>query len=63
MLIPHVYWVAFAMMIRSMLCRGSWANTQRLCKGWPSLRWPRLSNEGKTRNVSYVFCYKDMLNE
>jgi glucose uptake protein len=34
MFIPQVYLVALAMMILSMLCWGSWANTQKLCKGW-----------------------------
>jgi glucose uptake protein len=34
MFIPYVYVVALAAMILSMLCWGSWANTQKLCKGW-----------------------------
>jgi glucose uptake protein len=34
MFIPQVYSAALAMMILSMLCWGSWANTQKLCKGW-----------------------------
>ena len=34
MFIPLMYWVALVMMILSMLCWGSWANTQKLCKGW-----------------------------
>jgi len=34
MFIPQVYTVALAMMILSMICWGSWANTQKLCKGW-----------------------------
>ncbi len=34
MLIPNVYPIALAMMIVSMLCWGSWANTQKLAKGW-----------------------------
>ena len=34
MFVPQVYLVALAMMILSMLCWGSWANTQKLCKGW-----------------------------
>ncbi len=34
MFIPQVYPVALAMMLLSMLCWGSWANTQKLCKNW-----------------------------
>jgi glucose uptake protein len=34
MFIPQVYLAALVMMILSMLCWGSWANTQKLCKGW-----------------------------
>jgi len=34
MFIPQIYLVALLMMILSMLCWGSWANTQKLCKGW-----------------------------
>ena len=34
MFIPQVYLTALAMMILSMLCWGSWANTQKLCRGW-----------------------------
>ena len=34
MLIPTVYAVALCMVILSMICWGSWANTQKLCKGW-----------------------------
>lgn len=34
MFIPQVYTVALVMMILSMLCWGSWANTQKLCKDW-----------------------------
>jgi glucose uptake protein len=34
MFIPSAYSVALFMMILSMLCWGSWANTQKLCKGW-----------------------------
>lgn len=34
MFIPEVYAVALSMMILSMLCWGSWANTQKLAQGW-----------------------------
>jgi glucose uptake protein len=34
MFIPTVYAVALCMIILSMICWGSWANTQKLCKGW-----------------------------
>jgi glucose uptake protein len=34
MFIPQIYTVALAMMILSMICWGSWANTQKLCKNW-----------------------------
>jgi len=34
MFIPTVYSAALCMLIVSMICWGSWANTQRLCKGW-----------------------------
>lgn len=34
MFIPQVYSVALAMMILSMVCWGSWANTQKLCRNW-----------------------------
>ena len=34
MFIPAVYAVALAMIVLSMICWGSWANTQKLCKGW-----------------------------
>src|SRR5581483_4528640 len=34
MFIPQVYAVALLMMILSMICWGSWANTQKLAKGW-----------------------------
>jgi glucose uptake protein len=34
MFIPQVYSVALLMMILSMFCWGSWANTQKLTKGW-----------------------------
>lgn len=34
MFIPEVYAVALLMMILSMICWGSWANTQKLAKGW-----------------------------
>jgi glucose uptake protein len=34
MFIPQVYGTALLMMILSMLCWGSWANTQKLCKNW-----------------------------
>ncbi len=34
MLIPAVYAVALCMIILSMICWGSWANTQKLCRGW-----------------------------
>jgi hypothetical protein len=63
MFIPETYAVALLLTILTMVCWGSWANTQKLCKGWPVLRWPRQSNDGKIRNSSTVFSYKDMLNE
>jgi glucose uptake protein len=34
MFVPEVYVVALAMMIASMLCWGSWANTQKAAKNW-----------------------------
>jgi glucose uptake protein len=34
MFIPAVYAVALAMIVLSMICWGSWANTQKLCRGW-----------------------------
>jgi glucose uptake protein len=34
MFIPAVYGVALSMLLLSMICWGSWANTQKLCKGW-----------------------------
>ena len=34
MFIPQIYSVALAMMILSMICWGSWTNTQKLCKNW-----------------------------
>ena len=34
MFIPAVYSVALSMIVLSMICWGSWANTQKLCKGW-----------------------------
>ncbi len=34
MFIPQVYSVAFAMMILSMICWGSWANTQKATGSW-----------------------------
>jgi len=34
MFVPNVYTVALGMMIVSMLCWGSWANTQKLCRNW-----------------------------
>jgi glucose uptake protein len=34
MFIPGVYAVALFMMTLSMICWGSWANTQKLCKDW-----------------------------
>lgn len=34
MFIPQVYPVALVMMVVSMLCWGSWANTQKLTKDW-----------------------------
>jgi len=34
MFIPQIYAVALAMMILSMLCWGSWANSYKLCKDW-----------------------------
>jgi glucose uptake protein len=34
MFVPPTYGVALAMMILSMVCWGSWANTQKLCKNW-----------------------------
>lgn len=34
MFIPSLYPVALFMMVLTMICWGSWANTQKLCKGW-----------------------------
>ena len=34
MFIPAVYAVALLMMVLSMICWVSWANTQKICKGW-----------------------------
>jgi glucose uptake protein len=34
MFVPQVYAIALAMMIASMFCWGSWANTQKAAKGW-----------------------------
>jgi glucose uptake protein len=34
MFIPQIYAVALFMMVLSMLCWGSWANTQKLCRQW-----------------------------
>ncbi len=34
MFVPNAYSVALMMMILSMICWGSWANTQKLCKNW-----------------------------
>ncbi len=34
MFIPQVYGVALVMMVLSMLCWGSWANSFKLCKNW-----------------------------
>ncbi len=34
MFVPQAYALALVMMVLSMLCWGSWANTQKLCKGW-----------------------------
>ncbi len=34
MFIPATYSVALLMTILTMVCWGSWANTQKLCKGW-----------------------------
>ena len=34
MFIPQVYAVALAMMILSMICWGSWANTQKATGSW-----------------------------
>ena len=34
MFIPAVHAAALFMMILSVICRGSWANTQKLCKNW-----------------------------
>lgn len=32
--IPHAYWTALLLMLVSMLCWGSWANTQKIDKDW-----------------------------
>src|ERR1700751_1218758 len=32
---PEAYAIAVVFMIGSMLCWGSWANTQKLTPGWP----------------------------
>src|SRR5574340_235219 len=34
MFVPSTYAVALFLMILSMVCWGSWANTQKLCKNW-----------------------------
>lgn len=34
MFIPHAYWTALLLMLVSMLCWGSWANTQKIDKDW-----------------------------
>lgn len=34
MFVPQLYTTALLMMVISMLCWGSWANTQKLCKNW-----------------------------
>ncbi len=34
MFIPEIYAIALAMMILTMICWGSWPNTQKLCRGW-----------------------------
>jgi glucose uptake protein len=34
MFIPSTYGIALFLMLLSMICWGSWANTQKLCKGW-----------------------------
>jgi len=34
MYVPSLYPIALFMMIVTMICWGSWANTQKLCKGW-----------------------------
>ena len=34
MYIPQTYWAALLMMLVSMLCWGSWANTQKIDKAW-----------------------------
>jgi hypothetical protein len=42
MYVPQVYAVALGMMILSMICWGSWANTQKAASGWQRLPPPRL---------------------
>jgi glucose uptake protein len=34
MFIPSVYSIALLLMVLSMVCWGSWANTQKLCRAW-----------------------------
>ncbi len=34
MFIPEAYAIALSMMILTMICWGSWPNTQKLCRGW-----------------------------
>ncbi|MCL5670749.1 MAG: GRP family sugar transporter [Acidobacteria bacterium] len=34
MFVPNAYGLALFLMILSMVCWGSWANTQKLCKNW-----------------------------
>jgi glucose uptake protein len=34
MFIPTLYPLALCMLVLTMICWGSWANTQKLCKGW-----------------------------
>ena len=35
MFIPHTYSIALLLMTLSMLCWGTWANTQKITRTWP----------------------------
>jgi glucose uptake protein len=39
MFTPQTYSLALFLMTLSMLCWGSWANTQKLTRGWPFERY------------------------
>ena len=35
MFTPHTYFIALLLMTLSMLCWGTWANTQKITRNWP----------------------------